>query len=593
MSAVFENPVPPLSGFSDSELENEEDFVPKSSPSSSSNVLRPRKRASVRVPADDVATRSSPENERSIPPDGLMSSSSSSYNWVSCCILVLSIAFFLCVFVYYFINSSYFIELKSSSPHTPAPFADSSSNPFDDMITKLKSPLCSESPPTHGNGPCISSRSDIRPALLVVQNMRQLFEKKLLHHFCSSGETAAAAGDEDYSDDPEFLTLSELRAKIAPNLMSSKTLDNLYINNPSLTSGGDDSGSHRVALIHKAVQDAVTLIRLNPEFRIRAIIGRDGEVSGLQVNAGNFPVTWPIGCRIRMVLTNALLNIAIVACIILVTVIIYYLFASRKERKHQEQRLFLELLEKSLELLQSPDEPGSMPVLHIRDTLISPTERKDQNLMKIWAQVVRHIETEESRVKVDMEEIEGETFKTWKWLCSNLSSESPAGGSLMTGTIEWQGQAFNERDGPAKQTSVRTAASDVTDANFTAPTAFLKVRNMFDEETVATANSKNDSYWKTRIMNAIIEKCAITSGDGHHGVYHLFVDERNAKEGLVYVMCRDQRTATSAYRALHGWWCDKRLVSVRFLKDDRYFYRFPDARNARSELRLEPVLDED
>lgn len=588
MSTAFENPVPPLSGFSDSELENEEDCVPKASPSSG-NLLRSRKRAPVvRVPADDVATRSS-ESEKTVAPDSL----TSSYNWVSCSILVLSIAFFLSVFFYYFINSAYFSEFKSSSPHTPAPFADSSYDPFDEMVTKVKAPSCSEALPMSENSPCISSRSHIRPALLVVQNIRQLFEKKLLHHFCSPAESEA--DDEEYSDDPEFLTLSELRAKIAPILISSKALDSLYPDQPSLESDAGDSepGSHRVALIHKAVQDAVTLIRLNPEFRIRPVMGGDGEVSGLRVTAGNFPVTWPIGCRVRMGITNAFWTMTVVAGIILITVIIYHLFASQKERKHQQQRLFLELLEKSLELLQSPDEPGSMPVLHIRDTLISPSERKDQNLMKIWAQVVRHIETEESRVKVDMEEIEGETFKTWKWLCSNLSIESPAGGSLMTGTIEWQGQAFNDRDPTAKQSSARTSAFEAKDNNFEAPTAFLKVRNMFDEETVATAHSKNDSYWKTKIKNAIIEKCAMRLGDGHHGVCHLFVDERNAKEGLVYVKCRDQRTATAAYHSLHGWWCDKRLVSVRFLKDERYFSRFPEARNARSELQPEPVVDED
>lgn len=586
MSTAFESPIVPLSGFSDSEVENEdESFVrPASSP------LRMRKRAVVRNqrPADDIATRA-PDSESNVSSGSIFSSTS--YNWVSCSILVLSMTFFLSVFFYYFINSAYFTDSKSSAVTPPAPplIPSSTPDPYSDLIHKLKAPHCSEVLSQSRSGLCLSSRNDIRPAVLVIERIRDLFEAKLLRHFCSPTDSA----DEDFSDDPELLTLAEIRKYIAPDLMASRTLDKMYEHLPAPS---DDADFRRISLFHKAVQDAMTLIQLNPVFRMQAVLS-NGEVTGLRVSASSFPVSWPIGCRLRMRLTEAFWVLCIVASIIMISVMIYNLFASQKERKNQQQRLFLELLEKSLELLQSPDEPGSMPVLHIRDTLISPTERKDPQLMKIWLQVVKHIESEESRVKVDMEEIEGETFKTWKWLCSPLSPDLDTSfGSLRTGSIEWQGQAFNERDGAtttAKQSPSRVPSAEARDANFEAPTAFLKVRNMFDEETVATANSKNDAYWKTRIKNAIIEKCAIRAPEGRHGVCHIFVDERNAKEGLVYVKVRDQESATAAYRSLHGWWCEKRLVSVRFLKDERYYSRFPEARNARSDLQLEPVVDED
>lgn len=582
-STAFESPSAPiLSGFSDSEVENEEEYPSRQTSANSS--LRSRKRTTVRVmrAADDVATRSV-ESEKDVTSVGLLSSSS--YNWVSCSILSLSFAFFLSVFFYYFINSAYFSEFRSSSsPSSPAPFTQPS-DPFADIMTKLKAPLCSEVLTSSKAGPCLSSPSDVRPAVFVIQHIKQLFVDKLLHYFCPTAETL----DDSFSDDPEVLTLAEIRSKVAPHILSNKLIDDLY---PHHSATSDDGDSGRVALFHKAIQDAIALIRLNPEFKIFPVF-TDKDVTAVRVNAGNFPVSWPVACRLRMGLTNALWTMGVVVFIILLTIVVYNLFASRRQRKHQQQRLFLDLLEKSLELLQSPDEPGSMPVLHIRDTLISPSERKDTQLMRIWEQVVKHIESEESRVKVDMEEIEGETFKTWKWLCSPLTSSESAAGSLMTGSIEWQGQAFNERDNGAAAVSKPMHIAEMRDTDFEAPTAFLKVRNMFDEETVATANSKNDTYWKTKIKNAIIEKCAISTPDGHHGVCHIFVDERNAKEGLVYVKCLDQRSATAAYRALHGWWCEKRLVSVRFLKDERYFSRFPEARSVRTELPLEPVVDED
>lgn len=275
-----------------------------------------------------------------------------------------------------------------------------------------------------------------------------------------------------------------------------------------------------------------------------------------------------------------------------ITYIILYFTNVFKERANREQKMFYDLLEKVLELLQSPDEPGSMPVLHIRDTLISPLEKKDLSQLKAWARVVTYIEDRESRVQVGHEEIEGETFKTWRWVCPNLdSSLNPSNCTLRTGSIEWQGQAFNERDDASDvnengDDNSRSSNRKSHSEPFVAPTPFLKVRNMFSDATF------KDRNWKSKIVNAIIEKCSLESKNNTHGIYHIFIDDRNAREGLVYVKCADVAAASLAYKALHGWWCQGRLVSVRFLKEDRYNSRFPEAVTKNTPLELVHLPEE-
>lgn len=77
------------------------------------------------------------------------------------------------------------------------------------------------------------------------------------------------------------------------------------------------------------------------------------------------------------------------------------------------------LVEEVLELLQSPDSPeGVMPILHIRDTILTPAERKDVNMTKLWAKAVKFIEEHESRVKVELVNVDGDDFRAWKWIGS-------------------------------------------------------------------------------------------------------------------------------------------------------------------------------
>jgi len=92
----------------------------------------------------------------------------------------------------------------------------------------------------------------------------------------------------------------------------------------------------------------------------------------------------------------------------------FYLTKRNEENKH-----VCKLVSEALELLQSPEHPkGLLPILHIRDTLLTPAERKTKKITKIWQKAVKFIEEHESRIKVEMVNIDGEDFRAWKWIGS-------------------------------------------------------------------------------------------------------------------------------------------------------------------------------
>lgn len=98
---------------------------------------------------------------------------------------------------------------------------------------------------------------------------------------------------------------------------------------------------------------------------------------------------------------------------------------------------------------------------------------------------------------------------------------------------------------------------------------------MFDPDV------QHDPKLKVRVQDAILEKCGPTAH-----VQHVAINvDKVSREGCVYVKCRDADSAGVAYRALHGWWYDGNLVSVKYLPLKRYHERFPDTAYASTLLK--------
>lgn len=310
-----------------------------------------------------------------------------------------------------------------------------------------------------------------------------------------------------------------------------------------------------------------------------------------------------------VILTTYVWPISIAAVIVMIISAAYVYYRRTKKTAWEEQCLVFELVDKSIELLQSPDEPRSMPVLHIRDTLLSPSEKNSPKYRRIWSKVVNHVESSDSRVKVEFVKIDGEDFKTWKWIASNPGAnyllndnelDLDGSESEKIGGVEWQGQAFGNPLGATGQSSSAripesndlaneslTVSSPALKKGFEAPTRFLKIRNIFEKEAHFL-----DPNWAKKIKNTILEKTAIyvekKGLSNSHDILHIEI-ENAPNEGLVYLKCASIAAATNAFHALHGWWCEKKLVSVKFLREDRYYQRFPHAKKANTPLTIESI----
>ncbi|KAL4226857.1 meiotic attachment of telomere to nuclear envelope [Mactra antiquata] len=268
----------------------------------------------------------------------------------------------------------------------------------------------------------------------------------------------------------------------------------------------------------------------------------------------------PLHMRIILALYRVLYGLLLLLICIFIGVLgIFYLRWQNKKKEKMQQKVY-ELVEKIIETLKDNFEmserkndhksyPPYLAVSHIRDQLIPVAKRRQ--MQPLWDEAVKFIESTESRIRVETQIIQGEEFTVWRWLQA-----------IPNGHKMWQGQAFGE-----------TSQGSVNSLPY-GPTPCLKVRNMFDANMEQSVDD-----WHLDIEESILEKC-----QDNNGILHIFVD-RSSREGCVYIKCSSCEKAYEAYQALHGWWFDGRLVTVKYLRLEHYHDRFPDSRNKRHPLK--------
>ncbi|XP_055601579.1 inner nuclear membrane protein Man1 [Uranotaenia lowii] len=190
----------------------------------------------------------------------------------------------------------------------------------------------------------------------------------------------------------------------------------------------------------------------------------------------------------------------------------------------------------------STDDGGLIVVNHLRDRLIPPDNRK--KLEWAWLEALQFLEQNESRIQFEVRNRGGEDYKMMRWTDSNQSFPSAAGRSAPGGAKKWQSPAFDN-------------TNKIPDP----PTPCLKIRQMFDKYEV------NDPNLKTIVQDAILEKVGPRCK-----IYDIQMDRNSC---CVYVRCASSKDAGIVHDEINGWWFDNRLVSIKFLRLERYLARFP------------------
>lgn len=239
---------------------------------------------------------------------------------------------------------------------------------------------------------------------------------------------------------------------------------------------------------------------------------------------------------------------------------------SAVERQYEENRI-------------DPSIDSYVVISHMFDTLYEPSQRQSERAN--WARIVKFINENESRIREETKIINGEETQVWQWqvpkklipdnspLHSLSTSALPIKPSLVPQPIiddddliltqdkvpdlsRWQGDAIQKQ----------------SNSSLKCPTSCLKIRNMFDDKIVTT----NPLFFQ-KIRYDILNKCRFVDS-----ILHICCDEKS-KEGCVYVKCDTNEAAGKVYQLLNGTWYDGKLLSVKFLRNDRYLERFPDSIN--------------
>ncbi|KAM5289095.1 inner nuclear membrane protein Man1 [Ctenodactylus gundi] len=265
-------------------------------------------------------------------------------------------------------------------------------------------------------------------------------------------------------------------------------------------------------------------------------------------------------CRFRrafVTVTHRLLLLCL--GVVMVCVVLRYM-KYRWTKEEEETRQMYDMVVKIIDVLRSHNEACQenkdlqpyMPIPHVRDSLIQPHDRK--KMKKVWDRAVDFLTANESRVRTETRRIGGADFLVWRWIQPSASCDKV----LVIPSKVWQGQAFHldRRNSPPNSL-----------------TPCLKIRNMFDPVM------EIGDQWHLAIQEAILEKCS-----DNEGIVHIAVD-KNSREGCVYVKCLSPEYAGKAFKALHGSWFDGKLVTVKYLRLDRYHHRFPQALTCNTPLK--------
>uniref|UniRef100_A0A674MF07 Inner nuclear membrane protein Man1 n=1 Tax=Takifugu rubripes TaxID=31033 RepID=A0A674MF07_TAKRU len=265
-------------------------------------------------------------------------------------------------------------------------------------------------------------------------------------------------------------------------------------------------------------------------------------------------------CRFQRAILTVMSRMFLITVVVCSVWIGVYYMKYRWRKEEEETRQMYDMVESIVDVLKSHSEACQenqdlqpyLPIPHVRDSLVQPQDRK--KMKKIWDHAVRFLSANESRIQTETQRIGGADFLVWRWIQPTLSCEK----SSSVPSKVWQGKAFplDRRNSPPNSL-----------------TPCLKIRNMFDPVMEVGEN------WDLAIHEAILEKCS-----DNDGIVHIAVD-KNSREGCVYVKCLSAESSGKAFKALHGSWFDGKLVTVKYLRLDRYHQRFPQAHACSTPLR--------
>lgn len=325
-----------------------------------------------------------------------------------------------------------------------------------------------------------------------------------------------------------------------------------------------DTNTH-VLQIMQDLHNVEYLIELNPHWQIKNI-DSDGrtlkldKIVPMRTYQSNFLAiphpSLPFTCLIYNKFHTFFFIVGSVALVLIAIYLLQlffrYVVFVKQSRKEQVNNLINDItnavMEQAIKEQNSSPENSLVVVNHLRDKLIPLLKRKE--LEWAWVAAIKYLENNESRIQFEVGNRNGEDQKMMRWIDSvpqqthstyNISTNLNNNRSSVK---KWQSPAFDK-------------TNKISDP----PTECLKIRQMFDKYEI------NDPSLKTVIQDAILEKVG-----SQCKIYDVQLDKGTC---CVYVRCATRKDAGIVHDEINGWWLENRLISIKFLRLERYLSRFP------------------
>ncbi|EDW74462.1 uncharacterized protein Dwil_GK21928 [Drosophila willistoni] len=273
------------------------------------------------------------------------------------------------------------------------------------------------------------------------------------------------------------------------------------------------------------------LISQNPQWMIRMT---DSDQTSFELIQPSLPLKCIIVKKITRFFTVFGLIILVVLGLLLVYFAIAFYRARQRESLCAAEQLTKDIINE-LVYQSSISETPEIIVSQLQEKLIPPNRRS--RLLSAWNRAIKMLETTDNRVHFGLILRDGKQLRTIAW--------SRKVDKKNFGTVKkWQSPAFDNSNKIANP-----------------PTPCLKIRHMFDASEVEQPNLKQ------LIVESIFEKvgprCKICDV------------QLDTQSCCVYIRCASEADAGMIHNEINGWWFDKRLISIKFLRLERYLCRFP------------------
>lgn len=315
----------------------------------------------------------------------------------------------------------------------------------------------------------------------------------------------------------------------------------------------------------KSFHAALYLIDHNPQWKIQILNRKEGQqladIYKQDIHFGLVKPYLPLKCLLLNKMQRFFLIIGTVFLIALLLAIVFVLWRFWTQRKQMRLKMvenFTKEIIKELIYRASlrDDSQGEVIVNHMRDKLIPLNKRK--SLLCAWNEALQKLEASDSRIQFGCILQNGEECRTMKWVESILSTSCSSSAGTSASTLH--------HDNPEHRLNKKhwqSPAFDNVNKILDPPTPCLKIRHMFD---AAEANMPD---LKQNIVESILEKVGPQCR-----IYDIQLDRQSC---CVYIRCATEKDAGIIHNEINGWWFDNRLVSIKFLRLQRYLTRFPNS----------------